>query len=55
MVAQHQGERQILSILDYEEVPRGRTIFDTATRIGPKRPLLDLPGHTAALLTSQGA
>ena len=32
MVARHQAERPILSILEYDEVPRGRVIFDTTTQ-----------------------
>lgn len=32
MVARYKAEWPILSILDYDEVPRGRVIFDTATQ-----------------------
>jgi hypothetical protein len=32
MVARYKGEFPVLTILEYEEVPRGRVIFDTATR-----------------------
>lgn len=32
MVARHKAEWPILSILEYDEVPRGRVIFDTATQ-----------------------
>ncbi len=31
LVARHAAEFPILSILEYDEVPRGRVIFDTAT------------------------
>lgn len=32
MVARHRAERPILSILEYDEVPRGRVVFDTTTQ-----------------------
>jgi len=32
LVARHAAEFPILSILEYDEVPRGRVIFDTATQ-----------------------
>ena len=32
MVARYKAEWPILSILEYDEVPRGRVIFDTATQ-----------------------
>jgi hypothetical protein len=33
VVARHRGALRLLSVLDYDEVPRGRVLFDTRTRI----------------------